>query len=233
MKIKINNVQEPDYSEQRIKELRARDSLDEYEKSSLAFELEINKRAKEMLKMDRDRFKYVTNLSGGSTVVDKLVTDEDKTYLDGEEVLMTEIELTCIYKNVFGCSHPKHSEIKYGLGRGYSVVREFGVCKKDLCPIEEGFELGINEKIAKLESDIEDLKKQRDEQVFKLKDREGFTEREKIDIYDKVYTEVAEYVDYVNSDKYHTDNDYVHFLYESVVTAVAGDEFWEYINNKE
>lgn len=43
---------------------------------------------------------------------------------------------------------------------------------------------------------------------------------------------VKQYKEYVESDDYHEDNDYQHYIYEAAVEAVFGEEFWKILNNK-
>lgn len=40
------------------------------------------------------------------------------------------------------------------------------------------------------------------------------------------------YKEYVESDDYHEDNDYVDYIYEAAVEAVLGKDFWNILNNK-
>ena len=38
------------------------------------------------------------------------------------------------------------------------------------------------------------------------------------------------YVNYVSSDEYHEDNDYENYIYETVLTTIYGDTFWDWLN---
>lgn len=39
-------------------------------------------------------------------------------------------------------------------------------------------------------------------------------------------------VNYINSEDYHEDNDYKHFIYESALNAIFGENFWKFKNNR-
>ena len=40
------------------------------------------------------------------------------------------------------------------------------------------------------------------------------------------------YVDFIDSDEYHSDNDYEYYIYETVMTALYGEDFWRWLGGK-
>ncbi len=44
---------------------------------------------------------------------------------------------------------------------------------------------------------------------------------------------LQDYKKYVESDEYHQDNDWPHYIYEAAVEAYLGKDFWKIINSKE
>jgi len=44
---------------------------------------------------------------------------------------------------------------------------------------------------------------------------------------------INEYIDYIDSDEYHEDNDYRYYIYEAAIEAYLGVEFWGWLNAKE
>lgn len=40
-----------------------------------------------------------------------------------------------------------------------------------------------------------------------------------------------DYIDYCASDEYHEDNDYEHYIYETALETVFGEDIWKFINN--
>jgi len=48
---------------------------------------------------------------------------------------------------------------------------------------------------------------------------------------DKLKKMVLEYKEYRNSDEYHEDNDYAHYIYEAAVEAVLGEDCWKEFKN--
>ena len=67
---------------------------------------------------------------------------------------------------------------------------------------------------------------------YQLKNINKFTGKEKIDRFNKLHKSVKEYIDYVNSNKFHPDNDYTQYLYEDLIREIAGNEFWSFYNKK-
>lgn len=41
-----------------------------------------------------------------------------------------------------------------------------------------------------------------------------------------------EYVDFIDSVEYHSDNNYHDYIYETVMTALYGEDFWKWLNSK-
>ena len=67
---------------------------------------------------------------------------------------------------------------------------------------------------------------------FILRELLDFSDEEKINKFDKLYSKVEEYINYVNSDNFHADNDFEHYLYENLITIIASSEFWDWYNSK-
>lgn len=44
---------------------------------------------------------------------------------------------------------------------------------------------------------------------------------------------LTDYVNYIESDEFHEDNDYDHFIYECVIKTFYGEEFWEWLRTKQ
>lgn len=40
------------------------------------------------------------------------------------------------------------------------------------------------------------------------------------------------YLDYLDSDDYHEDNDYKQYIFEEAMKAIFGNDVWKYINSK-
>lgn len=40
------------------------------------------------------------------------------------------------------------------------------------------------------------------------------------------------YVEFIDSEDYHEDNDYAHYIFETTLEAVYGKEVWDFINAK-
>ena len=40
------------------------------------------------------------------------------------------------------------------------------------------------------------------------------------------------YLDFCQSDDFHEDNDYSHYIYEATINAVFGGDFWKWYNSK-
>ena len=43
--------------------------------------------------------------------------------------------------------------------------------------------------------------------------------------------QIQEYIDYIDSDDYHEDNDWEYYIYESVIEIICGPKFWDWYNN--
>jgi hypothetical protein len=41
-----------------------------------------------------------------------------------------------------------------------------------------------------------------------------------------------DYLDFLDGDDYHDDNDYKHYIFEKAMEAMFGNEVWKYINSK-
>jgi pyruvate-formate lyase len=70
---------------------------------------------------------------------------------------------------------------------------------------------------------------------FEMKAKEDYCEKEKLEIFDELYEKVEGYVECANrqavEEDYHIHRDHEHFLYENLVTAYAGQDFWDWANN--
>lgn len=42
-----------------------------------------------------------------------------------------------------------------------------------------------------------------------------------------------QYIDFVDSDEYHEDNDYKYYVFEKSMEAVFGESVWDFINNRQ
>ena len=42
-----------------------------------------------------------------------------------------------------------------------------------------------------------------------------------------------EYMDYIHSPKYHSDNDYPHFIFEDCMKTMYGEDIFKYLNKLE
>lgn len=47
-----------------------------------------------------------------------------------------------------------------------------------------------------------------------------------------LYEACKEYVDFLNSDKAHGDSEHPHFIFETVMSCIYGEDFWEWHNSK-
>lgn len=41
-----------------------------------------------------------------------------------------------------------------------------------------------------------------------------------------------EYINYINSEEYHEDNDYKHYIYETALETIFGKDVWDFVNSK-
>ncbi len=41
-----------------------------------------------------------------------------------------------------------------------------------------------------------------------------------------------QYIDYIDSEEYHEDNDYDHYIFQATMEAVYGNNIWKFINNR-
>ena len=67
---------------------------------------------------------------------------------------------------------------------------------------------------------------------YKMKSIVEFTDEEKIKAFNNLHFAVEEYIRYINSNKFHPDNDYEYYLYEDLICEIAGTEFWEFYRKK-
>jgi hypothetical protein len=49
---------------------------------------------------------------------------------------------------------------------------------------------------------------------------------------EKIITICQDYIDFVDSDDFHEDNDYHHYISETAIKAVFGPDVWKFINDK-
>jgi hypothetical protein len=70
------------------------------------------------------------------------------------------------------------------------------------------------------------------EHKFIPKKLEDYTEEEKIEIFNELYKFCKEYIDYINSDDFFSDNDYKYYAYETLMMNVIGKEFFDFYNKK-
>ena len=57
-------------------------------------------------------------------------------------------------------------------------------------------------------------------------------EKIKFPVFDKLESIVNEYVTYIQSKDFHEDNDYKHYIYEAVMLAFYGKDFFTWYNKK-
>lgn len=49
---------------------------------------------------------------------------------------------------------------------------------------------------------------------------------------EKLQKMMLDYKEYVESDEYHQDNDWKHYIYEEAVNTFLGKDFWKIIDSK-
>lgn len=54
----------------------------------------------------------------------------------------------------------------------------------------------------------------------------------KID-FTKLIDTCQQYIDFVDSDEYHEDNEYQYYIFEKAMEAVFGKSIWDFINNRQ
>lgn len=64
-----------------------------------------------------------------------------------------------------------------------------------------------------------------------IKALKDYTTEDKIEFFDDMYRLYKEYVDFINSKKFHDDNDFEHYFYECVILNMDS-EFFEKYNRK-
>ncbi len=74
----------------------------------------------------------------------------------------------------------------------------------------------------------EELKKEIERRVF-IEQRPKILENPDIK---KLRNAVEQYVDFVASEEYCEDNDFDHYIFEDVMTAFYGEDFWAWHNNQ-
>ena len=50
--------------------------------------------------------------------------------------------------------------------------------------------------------------------------------------FNKLVETCQKYINYVDSDDYHEDNDWSHYIYEAVIETLYGKDVWKWINNR-
>ena len=71
--------------------------------------------------------------------------------------------------------------------------------------------------------------------LYRMADKAGIknaVRRWMFPVFDKLESIVNEYVTYIQSKDFHEDNDYKHYIYEAVMLAFYGKDFFTWYNKK-